>query len=299
MMTPDASDSRSGERLRQAFASHSRHWRRFDYVYPVISRRSQGLSIGINLNPDTVCNFDCVYCCVDRTRPPARRDVDLKQVEAELEQMIRFAVDGQLWQEAPFDDVPPAYRTIRDIAFSGDGEPTAFSGFEAACHIAIEARQRHGLNDAGIVVITNATLLHQPHVERALQLLDEHGGDVWGKLDAGTEAYYQRIDRSSVPFQRILDNLLMCGRRRPLTIQVMLAALHGEPIDDAEFEALTERIVELKRGGAQVHTVQLYTVARQPAESHVSPLSNEEMDRRGQQMAERLPQVSVQVFQGV
>ncbi len=51
------------------FTQHSRSWQSNRYVYPVISRRSKGLSIGVNLNPDKVCNFDCVYCCVDRTHP--------------------------------------------------------------------------------------------------------------------------------------------------------------------------------------------------------------------------------------
>ena len=52
---------------------HSRVFRDLIFVYPVISRRSQGLSIGVNLNPDKRCNFDCVYCEVDR-RTPGRAD---------------------------------------------------------------------------------------------------------------------------------------------------------------------------------------------------------------------------------
>src|ERR1041384_5902109 len=58
------------------FTQHSRSWRENRYVYPVVSRRSKGLSIGVNLNPDKVCNFDCIYCCVDRKTPPVWRDVD-------------------------------------------------------------------------------------------------------------------------------------------------------------------------------------------------------------------------------
>ena len=60
-----------------------RAWRTFDYCYPVISRRSKGVSLGVNLNPNKVCNFDCVYCEVDRITPPRRADVDLDQLEAE------------------------------------------------------------------------------------------------------------------------------------------------------------------------------------------------------------------------
>ena len=48
---------------------HTQHQRSFEwnrFVYPVLSRRSKGLSVGVNLNPDKICNFDCIYCQVDR-----------------------------------------------------------------------------------------------------------------------------------------------------------------------------------------------------------------------------------------
>ena len=54
---------------------HTQHERRFEanrFVYPVLSRRSKGLSLGVNLNPDKVCNFDCIYCQVDRTTTSER-----------------------------------------------------------------------------------------------------------------------------------------------------------------------------------------------------------------------------------
>ncbi len=104
--------------------SHPRDWRSNLYVYPVISRRSGGLSIGINLNPDTACNFDCVYCQVDRSTTPRVREVDPERVRDELERMIAEAQSGRLFEDPAFAGVPDNYRWIKDIAFSGDGEPT-------------------------------------------------------------------------------------------------------------------------------------------------------------------------------
>ena len=69
---------------------HSRLFGDFTFVYPVISRRSRGLSIGINLNPDKVCNFDCIYCEVDRTTPGKVSRIDLDQMRDELIAMTRF-----------------------------------------------------------------------------------------------------------------------------------------------------------------------------------------------------------------
>src|SRR4051812_33744144 len=111
------------------FTLHSRAWQANRYVYPVVSRRSKGLSIGVNLNPDKVCNFDCIYCCVDRTTPPVVRKVDLELLRGELDQMIGLAGSGELFTQPPFDQTPPHLQRINDVAFSGDGEPTSFPKF--------------------------------------------------------------------------------------------------------------------------------------------------------------------------
>src|SRR6476660_1159132 len=103
------------------FAQHSRSWQQNRYVYPVISRRSKGLSIGVNLNSDKVCNFDCVYCSVDRTTPATVTEVDLGVLRDELDHMLGVAVSGELFREARFDQTPAHLRRINDVAFSGDG----------------------------------------------------------------------------------------------------------------------------------------------------------------------------------
>ncbi|HEX3357989.1 MAG TPA: hypothetical protein VHS31_13540, partial [Tepidisphaeraceae bacterium] len=111
------------------FTQHSRSWRENRYVYPVISRRSKGLSIGVNLNPDKACNFDCIYCCVDRTIPATVRDVDLNLLRDELAHMLDLYTSGDLFRAAPLDQTPDHLRRLNDIAFSGDGEPTAYPQF--------------------------------------------------------------------------------------------------------------------------------------------------------------------------
>src|SRR5438309_9954552 len=89
------------------FRQHPRSWRDNHYVYPVVSRRSGGLSIGINLNPDGACNFDCVYCCVDRTSPKAVPPVRLDVVRDELHALLAEVTSGSFWDQPPFDQTPP------------------------------------------------------------------------------------------------------------------------------------------------------------------------------------------------
>ena len=114
---------------------HTQHDRRFEsnrFVYPVLSRRAQGLSIGINLNPDRVCNFGCVYCQVDRTGARETLFVDTVTLLTELEHMLPWAASGAIFEHPKFRATPPALRRLQDIAFSGDGEPTTYRGFGEA-----------------------------------------------------------------------------------------------------------------------------------------------------------------------
>jgi wyosine [tRNA(Phe)-imidazoG37] synthetase (radical SAM superfamily) len=261
------------------FTKHSREWRENRYVYPVISRRSKGLSIGINLNPDKICNFDCVYCCVDRTEMPGRVEVDLDVLHDELGTLIELAATKELFEQPPFDQTPTVLRRLNDVAFSGDGEPTSYQKFTQACTLASGLLHQAGLlSSTKIVVITNATLFHQPRVQEALEFLDTHNGEIWAKLDAGTEAYYEQVERSSVPFTRILDNLLLAGRVRPLVIQTLFMRLHGQTPSQAEIDAYVGRLRQLISGGCQIKLVQIYTVARGTAEAYATPLEAVRLD---------------------
>jgi wyosine [tRNA(Phe)-imidazoG37] synthetase (radical SAM superfamily) len=275
----------------QHFTQHSRHWRQNRYVYPVISRRSKGLSIGVNLNPDTVCNFDCVYCCVDRTVPPAVREVDLEVLGAELDRMLSLATSGQVFEEPPLNTTPTELRRLNDVAFSGDGEPTSYPRFADACELAAGLLEKHGYIDTKIVVITNATLLTRPAVAKALRFLDQHNGEIWAKLDAGTEAYYRQVERTSIPLSRVLDNILSAGRNRPIVIQSLFMKISGQGPDEAEVRAYMDRIRELLASGCQIKLVQVYTVARRTAEAGVTPLGSAALA----QIADRLRMIPVSV----
>jgi len=259
------------------FTQHSREWRTNRYVYPVISRRSQGLSVGINLNPDKACNFDCVYCSVDRTVAGGEAELDLGVLRAELRGMLMLAVSGELFTQEPFDRTPPALRRLNDVAFSGDGEPTAALQFPLAARVAAEVIDELGA-DCRIVVITNATLLSRPEVVATLAFLDGHRGQVWAKLDAGTQDYFQTVERSKVSLARVLANITACAQVRPVVIQSLFMRLSGAAATAAEIAAYVERLREITLSGGRISLVQVYTTARATAEDFVSPLTPVEVD---------------------
>ncbi len=273
---------------------HTRHPREFEqnrFVYPVLSRRSRGISVGVNLNPDKVCNFDCIYCQVDRRSESETRFVEFDQLLAELETMLAWTASGEIFTHPQFASVPEPLRRLNDMAFSGDGEPTTHRNFDVIMERAAALKRKLGLDAVKMVLITNATMFHRPAVERGLAILDEHQGEIWAKLDAGTEAYYRLIDRTSIPFQRVLDNLLRAAKARPIVIQSLFMQVHSVGPTVAEITAYIERLHEIGQAGGQIARVQVYTVARQPAESFVSALPPEEVQAIADRVATevRLP----------
>jgi wyosine [tRNA(Phe)-imidazoG37] synthetase (radical SAM superfamily) len=252
---------------RLDFHDHRRDLDRNRYVYAVVSRRARGLSIGVNLNPDKACNFDCPYCQVDRAAPAGPAAVDVPLLAEELAALLGLVRDGTLWDRPPFDTAAQELRRVSDIAFAGDGEPTMAVEFAAAARA---ARQTRDALAPGVPLrlLTNATLLHAPRVREALPLFDE----LWCKLDAGSEAYFQRVDGTRMPLSRVLDNLLLVARERPIVVQSLFLALEGEGPDDAEVAAWAERLRTIVARGGHVDHVQVYSVARRPADARVTSL---------------------------
>ncbi len=269
------------------FQSHSRKFEANRYVYPVLSRRAGGLSIGVNLNLDKICNFHCVYCQVNRGEPGEKEFIELPRLRQELDDMIELVASGSIWNEPPFQDTPEPLRRLNDIALSGDGEPTTYANFGDVVGICAEVRQARRLDDLKLVLITNASMFDRPAVQQALETLDANGGEIWAKLDAGTEAYYRKIAQSKIPFDKILANLLLAAAARPIVIQSLFMRLYDDPPPAAEVAAYCERLNAIVSGGGRIKLVQMHTVARTPAESWVTPLSRAELDAMAESVASK------------
>ena len=297
--------------MQAAWRRHERRWADNLYVYAVVSRRSGGVSVGVNLNPGKECNFDCIYCQVDRKVPPVTRKVDLERLAAELDRVLGAERDGSLYEAMPFSVLDPDRRGVRDIAFSGDGEPTTFRGFGDAVRLAADARRRFNLDTTKLVLITDSAYLTRPAVRDALATMDANNGEVWAKLDAGTEEYFRLIDRPNVSLKTILDNILATARVRPIVIQTLwirilhpnAAAALGAPRGGAvppaaEVDAYCARLNELLAAGAHLKAIQMHTIARPPAEKYASPLADAELDAIAATVAARV-KVPVETYYGV
>lgn len=291
VLAPPASQFR-----RLTYDDHRRTMDALRYVYPVLSRRAKGISLGINLNPDKACNFDCVYCQVDRTVPGAR-GVDVSAISQELSKLLSWVADGTLFEHPPFDTVAGSMRRVNDVCFAGDGEPTSAPELLPAVQEVIRLKEQFGLTQLKTVLITNASLLHKPRVQEALALMDQANGEVWAKLDAGTEAYYHRVCVTRVAFSRILKNLELTAQVRPLVIQSLFLEIDGAGPPPEELEAYIGRLQALREAGGALKLIQIYTVARKPPEPNVFALTNAALDAIVDQVARAIP-VPVEAYYG-
>ncbi|HHY85184.1 MAG TPA: hypothetical protein GYA07_06570 [Verrucomicrobia bacterium] len=229
------------------------------YVYLVISPRAHGLSIGINLNPLVRCTFDCVYCEVDRGQPPRATELDIDRMAAELRETLELARAGWLRQWPRYANLPEDLLEVRHVAVSGDGEPTLAEEFAGAMEAVAHVRAMSGFFK--MVLITNSTALDQPRVRDGLRFMTRDD-EVWAKLDGGTQEYISRVNGVTVSLKRILDNILLIGRERPIVIQSLFPAIHGMPPPVQEIEAYAQRLKELKEAGAEIKLVQIYSATR-------------------------------------
>lgn len=278
-------------------SEHSRQFEQLRFAYPVVSRRSRGLSLGLNVNPDKVCNFDCPYCQVDRTVAPRDKVVDFDVLVAEIDGLMALAASGAIWQHPKFADTPDEYRRLNDIAFAGDGEPTTYPRLGDAIREVKRLRDKHGLPDSKIIVLTNALLLNRPEVMAALEELQGGVYEIWAKLDAGTQKYFEFISGRKLSLQRVVDNIALAARKLEITVQSLFPTLDGEDPGEAEFEAYAERINEIQATGARLRLLQIYTTARRPAQSRIGMIDDARLDEIGASIAARVD-VPVEVYYG-
>ncbi|UCG16059.1 MAG: radical SAM protein [Phycisphaerales bacterium] len=247
-------------------------------MYPVIARRSRGLSVGINLNPDTTCNFNCVYCQVDRGQPRREGDVNPDALAEELDRMLSWVVDRSIFTHPHFAHVPDELKRVNDIAFSGDGEPTACAVFPQSVRIAARLKAKWSLHDVKLVLITNGSYLPEPSVAAALDVLMENNGEIWAKIDAGTEEHFRAVNRAKVSLQDVLDSITSTARKYPVVIQSLWMRLHDERPAEAQVHAFADRLRDIVRAGGRIASVQVYTIARKPTEPHVTPLTGADLE---------------------
>ncbi len=244
------------------------------YVYPVVSRRLGGLSVGINLNINNACNWRCIYCQVPDLKLGAAPKLDAKLLESELRFFLNEVLKGDFYERFNVDQDK---RVIKDIAIAGNGEPTSLKEFADAIDlIGRVATEMRVFPESQFVLITNGSLIHQTKVQDGLKVLNSYGGEVWFKFDSATTKGRVLINNTTQSCKTSLENLILSSQLCKTKIQTCLVDYNQQGLSIDEREAYLDLMRQVKTECPDLSQVMLYTLARpslQPEAEFIEPMS--------------------------
>jgi wyosine [tRNA(Phe)-imidazoG37] synthetase (radical SAM superfamily) len=258
--------------------NHSRDIAGLKYIYPVMSRRAGGLSIGVNFNPNNACNWRCIYCQVPDLHPGNAPEMDFQLLGQELTGFLDYVLHGDF-----FDDfhIESGQRVIKDLAISGNGEPTSLKYFRQAISLIGEIGSEAGIfPESRFVLISNGSLLHQQSVQNGLTALAAYHGEMWFKLDSATEVGRKLTNNTGQSQSKLLENISIASSLCPIKLQTCMLHYQDRLWTDSEQQAYLQLLQALKASEVAVQKIMLYSLARpslQPEAMQLLAASDDEM----------------------
>ena len=253
---------------------HSRELSGLKYIYSVVSRRAGGLSIGINLNVNNACNWQCIYCEIPNLTRGSPPPIELDVLENELRLFLHDIIHGDYMER----HVAIEDRHLKDIAFSGNGEPTSAAEFPQVILIVKKILQEFDLlHKIKIRLITNGSLMHEASVLKSIEMLEEINGEVWIKVDAATEETIKTINQVNLKPHQILERLLNTANICPTFVQTCIFMINGKSPNEKDIDAYIELINKAKKNIKGVHLYGLARPSLQPRAKDLARISEEEL----------------------
>lgn len=250
-------------------ADHDRNALGMTYVYPVVSRRAGGVSVGINLNVNNACNWRCIYCQVPDLKRGGPPPVDMALLRDELYALLDRITHGDFMLR----HVPEDMRRLNDIALSGNGEPTSAREFVEVVDLIGAALDDFNLRGrVKPILISNGSLMGKTYVQQGLQRIAALGGELWFKLDRGTESGLQTINDTATQPAQSIARIKRAAELCPTWIQTCVFSLDGQPPEADEITAYLDLLRDLRKDGVPLQGVLLYGLARPPLQPEAARL---------------------------
>ena len=223
------------------------------YVYPVVSRRAGGLSLGVNLNTNNACNWQCIYCEIPNLTRGGPEPIEVELLKDELNFWINQIINSNFLKE----NTPPG-TTFADVALSGNGEPTAAPEFLDVLEIIIASLKEHKLIDKiPVRLITNGSFISKK--KECLNIFNQYHSEVWFKIDAADEDSIKLINQVNLDPNSMINNLKKCAEACQTVIQTCLLKInHQVPTND--FLKNYSRLI--KPYERLIKKIDLYSLAR-------------------------------------
>ena len=253
---------------------HDRNIFQGKYIYPVVSRRAGGLSLGINLNTNSACNWQCIYCEVPNLVRGKPEPINLQELENELDYWL-----DQIINQSFLSQYTKSQTEFKDIAFSGNGEPTASKQFKDVVGILIKKISEYRLDQKiTIRLITNGSYMSNIVIQESLSLIRNINREIWFKIDSVNKADIRTVNQVNLSLVTIKKNLEAALNNSPTIIQTCFCKLN-EKLPSSE--SLGEYINFLKPYENKIKGIHLYSLARlseQPSKNKLRRLTKSELE---------------------
>ena len=273
--------------MKLVVTNHNRDIFKTRYVYPVVSRRAGGLSLGINLNTNNACNWQCIYCEVPNLTRGKPDPIDLNLLRVELQDWLKNLVEGDFIEK----HTDPGTR-FKDIALSGNGEPTACKEFKSVLRIIEEEFTACKCpTDIKIRLITNGSYLSEKEVQDAWQEMPLEK-EIWFKIDSANTLTIQQLNQVNLTQNQIKKNLESALSVSSTVIQTCLTKINGQLPQESE---ICEYVRLLKPYEKKIKSIHLYSLAR-PTEQKTLYSLERLSDKEIIHIADKMEKLSIPIF---
>ena len=232
-------------------------------IFGPIQSRRLGISLGINLLPadGKICTFNCIYCeCgLNAEHRPSLPLPTPAQVSQALTAKL-----CQMQKEGKLPDV---------LTFAGNGEPTSHPHFAEIIDDTLLLRDRHCPN-AKVTVLSNATLLHRPHVREALMRVDNN----ILKLDTVSPSYIKRVDQPCGQYsvKETIEHMKSFHGHVIIQTMFMGGSCNGESVDNTGDKYVEPWLEAISQIAPQ--QVMVYTIDRETPVKGLQKATHEQLD---------------------
>ncbi|MFA5145537.1 MAG: radical SAM protein [Candidatus Omnitrophota bacterium] len=225
------------------------------YIYGPVKSRRLGPSLGLSLTPHKICDFDCIYCQLGRTKEPAAERKEYIKTTEVINELKSWLQNNQ--EEA---------KSLSYITISGAGEPTLNT------EIGSLISEIKKLTDSPVAVITNASLLSRPEVREALL-----GADlIVPTLNTVIPSIFEKIARphQNIKIEEIIQGLINLRKEFHGKIWIEVMIIEGLNDDLPGVRKLKDIIDKINPDKVQINSP-----VRTTADKHVSCVPMKKLEK--------------------
>jgi len=198
------------------------------YIFGPIASRRFGMSLGVDLSPDKKrCNFDCLYCELEKAKRVDRYDnpSDYKEILDE----IKIAT-----KKYKFDI----------LTITSNGEPTLYPYLDKLVD---------NLKEHKLLILSNSSTIYKQNIQKILKKFDI----VKLSLDTVNEDLFKKIDRplEDIKIKNIIDGIIEFRKIYDKELIIEILVVKGINDKEEEFEKLNEVLKKINPDRVDISTI--------------------------------------------